>query len=94
MATASYYITHRRMEHTPGHASVHVGWVMLSDGSTMTRQQVLNYMRQGFTFNTYVPKTGHQARVLPRQCARCNTTYLTTSPDPWKDDNLDHLPTF
>lgn len=94
MATTAYLITHRRMEHTPGHASVHVGRVKLLDGTILTRQQVLNYMRQNIAFNTYVPSTGHQARVLPRRCTRCNTTYLTTSRDAWKDDNLDHLPKF
>lgn len=82
------------MEPTIGHSSTHVGAVMLLDGTTLTRTQVLNQMRQGYTFDTYVAWTGHQARVIPRRCTRCNTVYLTTTADPWKDDNLDHLPTF
>ena len=90
----TYLITHRRMEHNYSTGHEHVGSVMLSDGSTMIRQEVLSSMRQGNTFNTYAFRTAHQARVLPRQCSRCAFTYLTTAPDAWVDDNLDHLPRF
>ncbi len=94
MSTGTYSITHRRMESSPSGTHVHVGWVKLLDGTVLTRQRVVNYIRQGILFNTYVPSTGHQARVHLLHCSRCNTTYLTTARDAWKDDNLDRLPTF
>jgi hypothetical protein len=50
-------------------------------------------MRQGIRFQT-LAQSGHHALVVPRQCARCTATYLTTEPDAWKDDNLDALPLF
>jgi hypothetical protein len=91
---ATYFITHRRMEASGTHAYKHVGSVKLLDGGILTRAQVLTYMRQGIAFYTYVPGTGHQAKVIPFNCTRCGTTYLTTEADAWKDDNLDQLPTF
>ena len=87
------FITHRRME--PGtHGGKHVGWVRLSDNRTLSRGEVLAWMRQGIAFYTYAASTGHQAKVIPYQCPRCSTVYLTTEADAWKDDNLDKLPLF
>lgn len=89
----TYYITARRMDHTV-HGGHHVGSVRLLDGSVITRQDVLARLRQGYVFDTYNPSTKHQARVIPFQCSRCGTTYLTTQADGLKDDNLDNLPLF
>lgn len=93
MATTTLYITHRRMDYL-SHGGKHISSVKLLDGSVLTRQQVLDRMRQGQVFYTYVPSTRHQARVHPMRCTHCGTTYITTSADAFKDDNLDHLPLF
>lgn len=91
--TAIQYITHRRMDQTV-HTGKHIGSVKLRTGAVLTRDQVLNLMRQGTTFYTYNMINGHEARVIPRHCHDCGTEYITTTPDAWRDDNLDALPYF
>lgn len=93
MATTTLYITNRRMDYLV-HGGKHIASVKLLDGSVLTRQQVLDRIRQGYVVYTYVASTGHQARVRPMRCTHCGTTYITTSADAFKDDNLDHLPTY
>jgi hypothetical protein len=90
---ATYQIIARRMDYGI-HGGRHIGSVKLLNGTILTRDQVISYMRQGVAFTTYVPSTAHHAKVRLMQCVHCRTTYITTSADAFKDDNLDHLPTY
>jgi hypothetical protein len=93
MSPSNLFITHRRMQNSADLTHRHVGWVRLNNGRELSRLDVLALMQQGYMFYT-LAASGHQAKVHKLTCRRCRTTYLTTSPDPWKDDNLDNLPSF
>ncbi len=89
MATA---IIARRMKYVTGTHS-HVGWVQLLDGTVLTQEKVLDYMRKGSEFRTRAPN-GQEARVAPYRCRTCLETFLRTDSVLPKADNLDALPLF
>ena len=91
--SATLVITHRRLQSSPDGTHRHVGWVRLTDGRTLSRQEVLEWMRAGYLFATRSP-LGHSARVTSVHCRRCGYVYLRSDRDMWKDDNLDMLPNF
>ena len=74
-------------------AHQHIAAVELSDGTRLTRSQVITYIRQGVEFFTYV---GYQrARVYVHHCPTCwSRDYITTTPDGTTSNNLDNLPQF
>lgn len=92
MATTRY-TTARRMDYNV-HGGRHIGSVKLLDGTILTRQEVLNGIQMGHEFHTEPANSRYEALVRPMRCASCPTTYLTTSADASREDNLDHLPTF
>ena len=90
---ATFLITHRRMQDSPGGTHLHVGWVKLLGGTTLSRSQVFSWMRDGEEFKTHAPN-GAEARVIRVRCSVCTGDYLRTARDQSRDDNLDELPQF
>jgi len=90
---ATFSITHRRMQDSPGGTHQHVGWVKLISGTTLSRGDVFLWMRNGEEFRTHAPN-GQEARVIRVQCRICSEDYLRTDRDHSKADNLDELPKF
>lgn len=93
MSSGRMLITHRRMQRSADGTHEHVEWVRLSDASVFTREEVIGWMKRGYTFVAAAP-SGHSAVVTTEFCAKCGHIYLRTVPDRWKDDNLDMLPPF
>lgn len=92
MAT-TFFITHRRMAASPGGTHEHVGWVLLSGGTVLSRNDVFDWMRSGSLFSTRAPD-GSEARVIRVHCSVCSDDYLRTDRDSSRSDNLNALPTF
>jgi hypothetical protein len=86
-------ITHRRMKTSSDGTHKHVGWVQLSDGTELTRKEVLAEIKADVKFLT-LAANGDSATVISAKCGLCGKKYLRTDADPSKADNLDDLPTF
>lgn len=90
---ASYTINAVRKEPVAAPVShQHIASVRLTDGSTLTRAQVIQKINGGDTFTT----SGYPAgRVYVHNCPRCGTgDYITTHPDATTTNNLDNLPAY
>lgn len=86
-------ITRRRMVKSPGGTHEHVGFVRLSDGAVLSRDDVFALMLRGVSLET-LSSLGNHARVIRVHCSICSHDYLRTDADLSKDDNLDALPLF
>jgi hypothetical protein len=91
--SAPLLITHRRMARWPGSTHIHVGWVRLQDGRTLTRDEVFGLMASGIAFATLAPG-GASAEVIRVHCTTGKHDYLRTDRDLSREDNLDELPEF
>jgi hypothetical protein len=78
---------------SPDRTHTHVGWVRLSNGTVLSRDDVFAAMSRGATFRTLAPN-GTSATVIRVQCKRGTHDYLRSDRDYTRDDNLDELPTF
>jgi Protein of unknown function (DUF3892) len=87
------FITHRRMQRDPHTGHVHVGWVQLRGGQTLTRDEVFGWMQRGVRFATLSPH-GLSAEVVRVHCRSGRHDYLRTDRDLNIEDNLDELPPF
>jgi hypothetical protein len=87
------YITKRRMKKSPGGTHEHVGWVLLLDGTELSRKEVFAEMKEDVEFHTRAAN-GDSAKVIRVKCQTCGKKYLTTERDKSKADNLDGLPKF
>lgn len=73
-------------------AHQHIAAVRLTNGSTLTRAQVIAHINAGDTFTTVGDPQG---RVYVHACPYCHSgDYITTHPDGTTTNNLDNLPPF
>ena len=91
--SAPLLITHRRMARSPDSSHVHVGWVRLQDGRTLSRDEVFGLMARGIAFATLSPH-GASAEVIRVHCTTGRHDYPRTDRDLSREDNLDELPEF
>ena len=86
-------VTHQEVHpHERGHiVAVGTGASAFRADTSWTVEEVLAAMNSGTTFFTKSESTGKIAFVEPYHCSRCRRTFIRSSPDAVKDNNLDNM---